>query len=564
MRSHSQIAAVFLTFLVFFFPGCSGGPADPAAPELKRRLVERSALIHTTDTICSRDILRAFYERRSFAPLWSDDQRISALAESLRTLLTMASAEGLAPRDYHVDAFGVLLEKIATAHSEKSGAGASVRAELDLLLSDAFLLYACHLSEGKVARDSLRPRRSVVSHGDRYVTILNESVSGGDVAHKLRALAPSHTYYRALRSLLASYRSQEKNDRWTRVPAGSPMVAGERGKRVFLLRSRLHELGDLHPRIGSLRDDFDSTLVDAVRVFQRRHGLGVSGVADSATVDALNVSPSKRVEQVLVTMERWRWLPPQLGKNHVLVNIPDFRLTAVEDDRVVLSMKVVLGLPTWQTPVFSSAIEQVLFNSPWLAPRDIVEKELINYMKADTNYLPSNMMSLWKRVGDSLVRIEHRSINWPEMTPEKIDFYLRQEGGPQNIMGQVKFLTPNSFSVYLHDTPYRDDFVKDVRMFSHGCIRLEKPFEFAELVLKKSPEWTRARIDTVIARRAEHTIRLKTVLPVHIVYATVWRDQDGSVQFRPDYYGLDRKLAAALLRAPIDRPSAPEGSISAR
>lgn len=564
MKLLSHIAAALLLFFAYLFTGCSGRPADPASAELKRRLGEPTPLIHTTDTVALRDLLRTFYERRSFSPLWSDPQKVSAAAESLRTLLTKAPEEGLAPGDYHTEAIGNLLDKVSAMQRNDLGADASARAELDLLLSDAFLLYACHLSEGKIARDSLRPRRSVAQNGDRYVGLLNKAVPGNEVGRTLRALAPSHSYYRSLRNLLATYRIRAKTDRWTRVPSGPPIIPGERGNRVISLRSRLHELGDLHPRIGSMRDDFDSTLADAVRIFQRRHGLEASGSADSVTIAAQNVPPARRVEQILVTMERWRWMPHELGTSYVLVNIPDYRLTAVEHGRVVLTMNVVLGLPTWQTPVFSSAITEVLFNSPWMAPEDIVEKELINYMKADSNYLPSNMMSLWKKAGDSLVRIDHRSIHWPEMTPEKIDFHLRQEGGPQNIMGQVKFLTPNSFNVYLHDTPYRDDFAKLVRMYSHGCIRLEKPFDFAEHVLTQIPEWTRARIDTVIARRTEHTVRLKNELPVHVVYATVWQEKDGSVQFRPDCYGLDRKLADVLAAAERTGRTSSASSISER
>jgi murein L,D-transpeptidase YcbB/YkuD len=175
-----------------------------------------------------------------------------------------------------------------------------------------------------------------------------------------------------------------------------------------------------------------------------------------------------------------------------------------------------------------------------------VEKELINYMKADSNYLRNNKMTLWRKLGDSLVRVDPRSIHWEAMNEKTIDFLLRQEGGPQNIMGQVKFLVPNKFNIYLHDTPYREDFAKNIRMFSHGCIRLEKPFDFAAYVLNEFPEWDRERIDTVVARNVEHSLFLMHPIPVHILYYTVWKGKDGSVQFRDDYYGLDRRLGVAM------------------
>jgi murein L,D-transpeptidase YcbB/YkuD len=553
MRPSSHRCPVVLLCVLLFLIGCSKiqKPSDPAASKIRNRLSPNPAeftTVHGADPILASELLRQYYERRNFNPAWSDEHGISASADSLVALVKIADQEGLEPQDYHLDGIERILGTIRSMQGNQASSDISGRAELDLLLSDAFILYACHLSEGKVDRDSLRPRLTIGREKQQYVTMLEKALSTQSVGQTLRSSAPGHTAYRALRGLLMSFRSQEKHQVWTHFPAGISLRPGQQGRFVFALRSRLLALGDLSPRSGSTNDEFDSTLVDAVRVFQKRHGFETSGVADSATIAALNVPPSNRVAQIKATMERWRWLPHALGQRHVLINIPDFRLSVVENDRVVMSMKVVLGLPAWQTPMFSSELTQVLFNTHWMAPEDIVEKELINYMKADTNYLPSNSMSLWRKKGDSLQRLDPHTINWREMSPEKIDFFLRQEGGPQNIMGQVKFPIPNKYNVYLHDTPYREDFPKSVRMFSHGCIRLEKPFDLAEYVLRQFPAWTRERIDTVVARRMEQTITLKTSIPVHVVYCTVWRGEDGSAQFREDYYGLDRRLSDILRR----------------
>ena len=328
------------------------------------------------------------------------------------------------------------------------------------------------------------------------------------------------------------------------------MKGGEKGKRVLALRNRLWASGDLSARTGWNSDEYDSTLADGMRMFQRRHGLELSGFADSATIAALNVPVRHRIEQIKVNLERWRWMPHVLGAKNVVVNIPDFRLVVDEKSKQVLSMRVVLGLPEWQTPVFSTTMSHVLFNVHWIAPDDILSKELINYMQADSCYLRNNNMSLWRRNGDSLQQIDPGTINIKAMDPKDIDFFLRQEAGPQNIMGQVKFLIPNPHSIYLHDTPYREDFPKIVRMFSHGCIRLEKPLDLAEYVLREFPTWDRERIDTVVARRSELTFLLKHPIPVHVVYCTAWKERDGFVQFRPDYYGLDHRLGAVLLHFP--------------
>ena len=287
------------------------------------------------------------------------------------------------------------------------------------------------------------------------------------------------------------------------------------------------------------------------------------GVADSSTISTMNIPLQKRIDQIIVNMERWRWEPHRLGRKTILINIPDFRLTVLEQGKQVEKMKVVLGLPTWQTPVFSSELTQVLLNSHWMAPDDIVGKELINYMKADSNYLKSNNMTLWREVHDSLVQVDPRTIDWPAMNENTIDFRLRQEPGPGNIMGQIKFLIPNRYNIYLHDTPYRDDFQKTVRMFSHGCIRLERPADLAEYVLSEFPQWTRERIDTVIAQNLEQSLLLKKTIPVHILYFTVWKENDGSVQFREDCYSLDRRLGWALRAVPV-KPQEPPAAVQSQ
>ena len=355
--------------------------------------------------------------------------------------------------------------------------------------------------------------------------------------------------YDRLKEMLAAFTALARKGGWKSVPPGEVMKGGDAGKRVLALRNRLWVSGDLSTRTGWSTDEFDSTLVDGLRLFQSRHGLEPTGIADSLTIAVLNVPVQKRIEQIKINLERWRWMPHELGRKHVIVNIPDFRLVVEEEDEQVMTMKVVLGLPEWQTPVFSASMSNVLFDVHWIAPDDILSKELINYMKADSNYLRVNQMTLWRRVGDSLQQIDPRTINIKELDPKDIDFFLRQEAGPQNIMGQVKFLVPNKYSIYLHDTPYREDFPKNVRMFSHGCIRLEKPLDLAEYVLRQFPTWDRERIDTVVAQRSEQSLPLRHPIPVHVIYCTAWKEKDGMMQFRQDYYGLDRRLGAAVLQA---------------
>jgi murein L,D-transpeptidase YcbB/YkuD len=325
------------------------------------------------------------------------------------------------------------------------------------------------------------------------------------------------------------------------------MRGGDRGKNVIVLRRRLAASGDLTGSRQGGSEVFDSTLMNAVRRFQKRHGLETTGIVDSVTIVALNVPAEIRQEQIRANLERWRWLPHELHRKYIRVNVTDFKVTVVEGERDILSMKVVVGNPDWQTPVFSADMTQLLFNDYWMAPRHIVATELINYLKADSNYLPRNKMVLLRPLADSTVEIDARTINFATLDPKDIDFRLRQDPGPDNIMGQVKFLMPNKYDVFLHETPYREDFAKSVRMFSHGCIRLEKPYDLAEYILKDYSGWTKDTIHAVVQRIERRLVNLKDPIPVYVLYCTAWKEKDGTIQFREDHYGKDKRLSDALV-----------------
>ena len=552
MRRTAQSFLVFASLSLLPFAGCGGRTTiiDPVVRELRSRLTAAKA--HATISVCEDSLLslesvRTFYESRQFRPAWSLEMSLLPDADSLMAVINESDREGLEPHDYHLDAIDSALTELKRSYTGREPIDPLLRTDFELLLTDAYLLYASHVEDGKIDRDSLQVRWTVGQKGPVYDSLLAASLESHTIRAGLRSLLPQHSIYDQLKKLLAAFTVLARKGGWGSVPPGESMKGGDAGKRVLALRNRLWASGDLSARTGWSSDEFDSTLVDGLRLFQRRHGLEPTGIADSATIGVLNVPVQKRIEQIKINLERWRWMPHDLGRKHIRINIPDFRLVVDEDGEQVMTMKVVLGLPGWQTPVFSAAMSHVLFNVHWIAPDDILTKELINYMKADSNYLRSNDMTLWRRKGNSLQQIDPRTINIKGMDPKDIDFFLRQEAGPQNIMGQVKFLVPNKFSIYLHDTPYREDFPKTVRMFSLGCIRLEKPLDLADYVLREFPSWNRERIDTVVAQRVEQSLLLKHPIPVHVIYCTAWKETDGTMHFRQDYYGLDRRLGAVLL-----------------
>ena len=552
MRRTAKTSSFSILFWGVLLSGCGQKAAAPdlVSQELRSILTgasNQTVSIVGSDSIFSPEWAQQFYKDREYRLAWSIDKNVTSDADSLVAAIKESEAEGLIPQDYHLRTIDSIYRELQRGYTGREIIAPSLRVGLDLLLTDAFLLYACHLADGKIDRDSFEARWAVGKNGARYDSLLEASLQSHTIKQVLRSLLPQHSVYAGLREMLASFEGLAKKGGWRSVPIGAPIKAGDSGTRVFALRNRLWITGDLSSRTGWHTDEFDSTLADGLRAFQKRHGLEPAGIADSATLVALNVPVDKRIEQIKINLERWRWMPHDLGRKHIRVNIPDFRLVVEEAGKQTMTMKVVLGLPEWQTPVFSSAMSHVLFNVHWISPDDILSKELINYMKADSNYLRSNNMTLWRRKGDSLEQIDPRTLNMKEMDPKDIDFFLRQEAGPQNIMGQVKFLVPNKYSIYLHDTPYREDFPKNVRMFSHGCIRLEKPLDLAEYVLREFPTWNRERIDTVVAQKMEQSLLLRHPIPVHVVYCTAWKEKDGSMNFRQDYYGLDRRLGAVLM-----------------
>jgi murein L,D-transpeptidase YcbB/YkuD len=540
------------SLVLFSLPGCGekASVLDPVVNVIRSRLTATKAhakVLVREDALRSPEWVRTFYENRQFRPAWSVDKSVLPDVDSLLAALNESDREGLEPHDYHLEAIDSVLFELKRRYTGREPIDPQFRTDLEFLLTDAYLRYATHLEEGKIDCDSLKTRWTIGWKGATYDSLLAASLESHTIRSGLQSLLPRHWMYDGLKEMLALFDAMANKGGWRSVPAGQTLKGGDSGKRVLALRNRLWVSGDLSHRTGWNTDEFDSTLADGLRSFQRRHGLEPSGVADSATIVALNVPVQKRIEQIKINLERWRWMPHDLGRKHIRVNIPDFRLVVEEDGKKVMTMKVVLGLPEWPTPVFSTAMSHVLFNVHWIAPDDILSKELINYMKADSNYLRGNNMTLWRRKGDSLQQIDPRMVNIKEMDPKDIDFFLRQDAGPQNIMGQVKFLVPNEHSIYLHDTPYREDFPKNVRMFGHGCIRLEKPLDLAEYVLREFPTWNCDRIDTVIAQKVEQSLLLRYPIPVHVLYCTAWKEKDGSVNFREDYYGLDRRLGVALL-----------------
>ncbi len=457
------------------------------------------------DPICASSPLPLFYNRRQLAPAWSARDRDELLAA-----IRDAKNDGLDPADYHLAA----IERTSDAEQR------------DILLTDAFFLLTSHLLSGRVDPESIEPTWCLTPRANDLVAALETALELHEVRAAIARMPPAHREYDALRRWLATYRRIAAAGGWPDVDdagdAKKSLRLGDRGPTVAQLAARLVASGDL----AQVSEEFDASLDLAVRRFQSLQGLSADGVVGPRTRAELSIGAAARVRQIELNLERWRWLPSDLGDPHALINIPAFSLVLTEHGRTVMSMRIVVGKDYLRTPIFSGNITQVILSPYWNVPDSIADKEL------------------WPK--------EHRTPGY--LASEHIEVVrggkLRQTPGPWNSLGLIKFNIPNKYGVYLHDTPAKTLFEASARAFSHGCMRIEKPVDLAEWLLRDRPEWPPDRIVQESQRGIETTIPVTKPLPVHVLYWTAFVDESGELHFAPDIYHRDGRLDAAMRQAP--------------
>jgi murein L,D-transpeptidase YcbB/YkuD len=510
-----------------------------------RRSPER-ALVGNYDVA---PLVLRFYERRGFNAAWSVKRGLRDEALQLADALEAAPREGLELGDAQADQVRARVEILSSAR-EALGRRPEPRvlAETDILLTRSFFKHAMHLHSGlidpaRLPSDwHLNPRRTDL------VNVLEQALATRDVAGALGSLKPAHPGYVALRALLERYREIAHAGGWRGVPPGQPLRRGSAGERVRLLRARLAAEGDLHRSLAD-GETFDAALVAAVRRFQARHGLDTTGVVGARDRVELDVPVEARIRQITLNLERWRWLPALLGERYLLVNIPGFTLEAREPDRTVLAMRVVVGKELSRTPMFSDSITYLVFNPVWELPIEIAKNEVLPAIQQDPGYLAKNQLRLYERHGRGLREVDPAKVDWQRITPEEFGFAVKQDPGPGNSIGHVKFMCPNQFAVYLHDTPAGHLFSATQRDFSHGCVRVERPLELALYLLRGKAGWDSARIVAAFDTLKNTVVQLPEPVPVHLLYWTTWVDDSGVAQFRRDVYAVDSLLTDALSHA---------------
>jgi murein L,D-transpeptidase YcbB/YkuD len=456
-----------------------------------------------------RKAIEAFYAARNYAPLWIGDGRLNSRAKAAIARLKDAAADGLDPRDYPAPEF-------ATINS------ADALAEADVKLTDSVMTYARHLQAGRIAPTRVLTEVDYGDHTPQPGDILRKIAESHDESATLDSFNPPHADFRALKAKLAELRGPhaEVDDR---IPDGPLLKPGMRDRRVPLLRERL--------RVSGKHEDllYDRKLYNAIRSLQKHADLRASGVIDNKTLAAINgPTTGQEIDTVAANMERWRWLPRDLGRTYVMVNVPDYTLKVEHDNQVEWRTKIVAGKPQTPTPLLTATMDSVLVNPSWYVPQSIIQNEYLPLYASDPN--------IFDRLGLEVRKGPDGHIN------------VVQPPGAANALGRIKFNFPNKFQVYLHDTPEKRLFAADRRAFSHGCMRVEDPTKFGEIMLHLAmagPTPSSRQLDALFGKD-EKIFKLTSRPMVHLTYQTAFVDDQGKLQIRPDIYGFDARIHAIM------------------
>ncbi len=498
-------------------------------------------------------LLIELYLDNGMRPYWVTESGVQDKAGQLLAVLGRTEEDGLEPSRYRTAAIAALL----TARDIES------LARLDVMLTLALNAYITDMRKGRAASTRLDTRlfaavRDSDSENDVAETV-GEALRRSDLTDFLARQAPQHSAYRALKELLAAYRRLEAAGGWPVIPPGPKLEPGMSDQRLELLARRLLITGDLAalpvllaaaPGQSSV---YEGELVNAVKHFQRRCNLKQDGIIGKATLNALNIPVRDYISKIELNLERWRWLPHQLEGRRIFVNIADFTLISMNNGQTELAMPVIVGEIYNKTPVFSHAMTYIELNPYWNVPPSIALKEIVPKMRKDPGYLSRQRIRIFAGWQEGAPELSPASINWHTVGSGITRYRLRQEPGPGNSLGRIKFMFPNSKNIYMHDTPVHALFQQPQRAFSHGCIRLSRPLELAWHILQHdghnvSKEGLRKAVDS----KKRQVFVLRRPLPVHILYLTALVAEDGGAHFYDDIYGYDSQLAEALL---IDSPA---------
>ncbi|MFC4870063.1 murein L,D-transpeptidase [Negadavirga shengliensis] len=496
--------------------------------------------------IHSPDLVLEFYSQRDFREAWIEDGKLTRHAYEFRYLVRRAKYDGLVPEDYHLPQIDDFFE--AREKNERYGSAMELAAA-DIVLTDAFILYAGHLYSGKVDPEHAVSGWNIEkkSTDPKILKGLEDALAEGEIREHLEAFRPKFPVYQRMQRSLVRYYEKEKEitGTWNPISIRTAIKPNERHAAIPVIRERLLFWNELEVYEWTDKDLYDSLMLSGVQAFQQKNGLNPDGVIGSATVRALNKNPRDLIRQTAVNLERLRWLPDTILQEFILVNIANYSMDYIKNRDTLLHSNAIVGRAYRRTPVFNAPMTYLVFSPTWTVPPGILRNDVIPAVKKDPRYLASKNMRLLTHSGNE---VDPYTLDWSSISASNFPYMVRQDPGPDNSLGLVKFMFPNRYNVYIHDTPARELFARDDRALSSGCIRIQKPFELAYLLLADQPLWTGERILMAMNSGREQKVSLRRQIPVIILYLTFWTAGDGTPMVRHDVYERDQDLYKLLTR----------------
>ena len=537
----STAAGFFLLLAIY----C--GVAQANVEESLRNITEHLILdgdgqLPTGGVVYQPAIIEQFYSENNYQPVWIDrEQAVRVLG-----ILAGAAEDGLNPEDYHYTTLKTMLDKSDVSWTT----GNRSSALFDVLLSDGVILYIRHLSQGKVDPRRMDPSFNysrLEFEPTKVSTALRRAVSEDTIEDIMEEVRPQQRFYHQMKKALASYRDLAAGEAFVDIPDDVVLKPGNDHANVLALRKRLVETGQLDPASKS-STLFDEQLEKAVRRFQKDNDLDVDGIVGKQSYTLLNMSWADRVDALRLNMDRLRWIYRDISDDLIVVNIAGFELYYLRDNALVWDAPVMTGTIQHQTPVFTEHLKYLEFNPTWTVPRSIIRRSLFPKFSGNPQYVVDNNYHLIDRDGQAT---DPLSIDWSAYNGSNFPYGVVQQPGENNALGRVKFIFPNKHAIYLHDTPSRALFSRSSRAFSSGCVRVQNPLQFAEILLDDPDKWSLQQIrDLVASGRPKERVYLPRTVDVMLMYWTTSPTSDGGVQFHPDIYSKDPAMLTALNAPP--------------
>ena len=520
-----------------------------ASEILEKYLSEAQKGIHLSlndEKLYSTVLIKDFYAEKKYEIVWVKNNNLEKPLKMLN-VINMMEHEGLNPLDYHLNSISKLLQNI----EDEDFSNEENLVALDIFLTDAFFMISSHLHLGKINPETLKTewniRRNRAEIDFKYQ--LESALKTSKISTIINSIAPQDISYQLLKEELRQKKRLLIGEGWKSIKIKESIKPLVQHDNIPTLRKRVYNLNNVFINLESITDStfYDSTMVELVKNIQLIHGLNADGVIGQNTIDALNMDIADRIKIIAVNLERHRWLPHNIENEHIWVNIADFKLNYIKDKDTVANLRVVVGKDYRKTPVFYAKMNHLVFSPTWTVPPTIFRNDILPALRQNANYLNEKNMIVIDRNGN---KINSSKINWNEVTASNFPYMIRQQPGKDNALGGVKFMFPNTYHVYIHDTPSKNLFTREIRNFSSGCIRVEKPDELAMKILADDKNWSIDKVRNAMFTGKEKRVNLTNHIPVYITYFTAWANNRG-INFRKDIYQRDDEIAKALMNLPV-------------